>query len=489
MKKLISTLMLGFLVTAGTTLKAQNQPDEYLGLPGDNLNLYAVMNLFQESETLEEFERKLNDPDSRINNLDLNGDNLVDYIMVHDYVRGKDHNIVLQVALNNNEKQDVGVFTVEKLRNGAVQIQLVGDEALYGSNYLIEPIYDEGETLNPGYTGSNQVTYVRTTYYEVAAWPVIRYIYNPYYTVWHSSWYWGYYPSYWNPWRPYYYHHYYGYHHNFYPEYYRHYHHAHHHRNNHYHDYYYTNVRAHSPYVSHRIKEGHYKSTYSRPESRRDGEAMYARSHNESRTTTARNSSINSRRETYSADRTVNRSNSTVTRETNRTNSGNKTGRDNKSINERRSTNNEKQSTGTVTKSTRKANVAIPGTDKKNRKTSGSNSSINTRTAMNTGDKSVNVRKSESASVNRTTMTYPQHKASPARTETASRTSRSSTVSRSETRTERPAASASHKPSQRTEPSRQARSSSTPSKNMPDNRSGRPDNSDKKSDTDRKPRR
>ena len=38
-------------------LIAPNSPDEYLGLPGDNLNLYAVMNLFQRSQTLEGFSK------------------------------------------------------------------------------------------------------------------------------------------------------------------------------------------------------------------------------------------------------------------------------------------------------------------------------------------------------------------------------------------------------------------------------------------------
>jgi hypothetical protein len=71
MKKLIITSILALLVTAGSALMAQDYPDEYLGLPGDNLNLYAVMKLFQESETLEGFERNLNNENSRINNLDL----------------------------------------------------------------------------------------------------------------------------------------------------------------------------------------------------------------------------------------------------------------------------------------------------------------------------------------------------------------------------------------------------------------------------------
>src|SRR5512139_209821 len=132
MKKLIITSILALLVSAGSALMAQDYPDEYLGLPGDNLNLYAVMKLFQESETLEGFERNLNNENSRINNLDLNGDNLIDYITVSDYVNGNVHTIVLRVALSRNETQDVAVFTVERFRDGSVQIQLIGDEALYG---------------------------------------------------------------------------------------------------------------------------------------------------------------------------------------------------------------------------------------------------------------------------------------------------------------------------------------------------------------------
>lgn len=276
-------MILALLVAAGTTIKAQENPDEYLGLPGDNLNLYAVMNLFQESETLEGFERKLNEENSRINNLDLNGDNFVDYLMVTDYVDGEDHNIVLSVALSRNEKQDVAVFTVQRLRNGSVQIQLIGDEELYGRNYIIEPIFDDnaGETPNPGYTGRTanrqNVTVVRTTTYEIAAWPMIRFIYRPDYVIWRSAWSWGYYPSYWHSWSPFYYHYYYGYHSNWYPVYYKHYRHWSHPRYSRYNDFYYTSIRTHSPQVSVRIKEGNYKTTYSRPDQRRDGEALYSR--------------------------------------------------------------------------------------------------------------------------------------------------------------------------------------------------------------------
>ena len=301
MKKLVITSTLALLTAVWSMVGAQDFPDEYLGLPGDNLNLYATMKLFQESETLESFEKKLNDEDSRINNLDLNGDNLVDYIMVIDYVDGDVHSIVLRAALNKDETQDVAVFTVQRLKDGSVQVQLVGDEALYGKNYIIEPIYaDSGETPNPGYIGNSvnnsNVAVVRTTTYEVAAWPVVRYIYLPTYVSWHSSWYWGYYPTYWNPWRPFYWHTYYGYHYNWHHHYYGHYRSWNYNRCNNYNNYYYRNIRTHSSNVRARINNGNYRNTYSRPDLRKDGEALYSRTNSGQNTRLRNNVSVDDRR-------------------------------------------------------------------------------------------------------------------------------------------------------------------------------------------------
>ena len=117
MKRGFSLMMLVTTMFSVLQLSAQTEgQEEKLNLPGDNLNLYAVMKMFQESETLEIFEKKLNEEDNRINNLDLNGDDEIDYIKVLDEVDGDVHNIILQVALNDKEKQDVAVFTVEKSR-------------------------------------------------------------------------------------------------------------------------------------------------------------------------------------------------------------------------------------------------------------------------------------------------------------------------------------------------------------------------------------
>jgi hypothetical protein len=283
MKTLILTSIIALMTLFGNTVRAEEWPEEYLGLPGDNLNLYAVMKLFQESETLEGFERSLNDENSRINNHDLNGDHYVDYIMVFDYVDGNVHTIVLRVALNKYENQDVAVFTVERFNDGSVQVQLIGDEALYGRNYIVEPIYAEygNETPNPAYIGNartvRNTTVIRTTTYEVAAWPLIRFIYLPTYISWRSSWYWGHYPVYWSVWRPYYWHYYYGYHSRWYPHYYSYYRHWRHPRCVKYHNHYYSSVRVFSPHVTININKGNYRHTYSRPDLRERGEALYAR--------------------------------------------------------------------------------------------------------------------------------------------------------------------------------------------------------------------
>jgi hypothetical protein len=285
MKKYIFTLFL-ILAATGISVRAHGQAPDYLGLPGDNLNLFAVMKLFQESKTLEIFERDLNNEDMRINNLDLDQDGRIDYIRVVDHADGNYHSIVLQDALSPRDIQDIAVFTVYRDHQGRVSIQLTGDEALYGRDYIVEPNYadlDYNETPNPGYTEYNRETVVinRTTTLEVAAWPVIRFIFLPTYVVWQSPWYYNYYPTYWRPWRPYYWHYYYGYHYNWDPYYYGHYRVYSYHRDPYWHNTYYSQRRHYSPVVTTRIESGSYKRTYSHPEARKAGYDNYYKRHPE----------------------------------------------------------------------------------------------------------------------------------------------------------------------------------------------------------------
>ena len=277
-------LLLG--INYGSFAQEVPTPDS-LGLPGDNLNLFAVMKIFRESETLEVFEKKLNDEGNRINNLDLNGDNQVDYIRVLDQVNGSTHNIILQVPVNEKEIQDVAVFFVDKNEKGEVQIQLVGDEDLYGKDYVIEPNYSEetNGTPNPGYakTGTKKytdkegnVTIVNNySTYQTADWPCVRYMFAPGYIVWTSPWSWYYYPNYWRPWRPWYWHQYRRYHYHWNSYYYRDYRHCHYYRVPRARDRYYGGVRTVSAIVIVGRKEGRYNNTYGKPETSKMGSDVF----------------------------------------------------------------------------------------------------------------------------------------------------------------------------------------------------------------------
>ena len=270
---LITLIILGFYLSPGRILAQAGQ--EKLDLPGDNLNLYATMKLFQESETLEGFEKALNDESTQINNLDLNGDDQIDYIRVFDDVQDNVHYISLKVAVSENEDQNVAVFIVQKDNNGQVQIQLIGDEDLYGKDYIIEPNSEDsvGSTPNPGYSpGRGQAAVVHNDTYAVSAWPVIRYIYVPTYRIWHSPWRWNLYPSYWNPWKPSYWHYYYGYHYNLFNSYNGYYRRVQQYRYSGWRQHYYAaGIRSTSVIVINKTKRGDYNRTYSNPGSAKQG--------------------------------------------------------------------------------------------------------------------------------------------------------------------------------------------------------------------------
>ena len=155
-----------------TTVRANNSDIS------DNLDLKAVASIFGDSNDLEDFERRLNDPELQISNLDLNGDNKVDYLRVVEATENNIHLIIIQSVLGPDTFQDIATIEVERDRNNNVQVQVVGDVYMYGSNYMYEPVYVSRPVIY-------DVFWVNT--------------YRPYY----SPWYWGYYPTYYSYWAPY----------------------------------------------------------------------------------------------------------------------------------------------------------------------------------------------------------------------------------------------------------------------------------------------
>lgn len=145
----------------------------------EGLDLKAVSELFRDSENLEEFEKTLNDPEVGINNLDLDENGEVDFIRVVEEVSEDTHVIILQVLLAENEFQDVATIEIEKSNAEAYNMQIHGNEAIYGTSYYAAPVY-----------------------IHIHTWPMIRWIYRPAYRPYRSIFYFGSYPGWYRPFKP-----------------------------------------------------------------------------------------------------------------------------------------------------------------------------------------------------------------------------------------------------------------------------------------------
>ncbi|MFK5972677.1 MAG: hypothetical protein QM485_05295 [Flavobacteriaceae bacterium] len=143
----------------------------------ENLNLEAVASIFGDSKDLEDFENKLNDPEVQISNLDLDQDGSVDYLRVVETTESDTHLIVVQAVLGEDIYQDVATIEVEKDDTGQTRVQIVGDVYVYGTAFIIEPIYVHRPLLFSLFWSSN-------------------------YTPYHSVYYWGVYPHHFHFWKP-----------------------------------------------------------------------------------------------------------------------------------------------------------------------------------------------------------------------------------------------------------------------------------------------
>lgn len=90
--------------------------------------------------------------------MDLNNDNAIDYISVISFNQGHFYSIVLRVSINSIEYQDVAVIQVSRNNAGNAIVQIIGDEAFYGSDYVVEPsMRSVIETPNPAYIGDQTI--------------------------------------------------------------------------------------------------------------------------------------------------------------------------------------------------------------------------------------------------------------------------------------------------------------------------------------------
>ena len=174
-------LLLGLLVFGWLLLPSFSFADETVTVSAtsadvsENLNLKTVATLFGQAKDLEEFEMMINNPDSAFSNLDLNGDGEVDYLRVVEVADGDKHLVVIQSVLAKDIYQDVASIFVEKdNQSQSITVQVIGDEYVYGTDYIIEPVYIHRPLIYDWFWGTSWV-------------------------CWHSPYYWGYYPTWWRP--------------------------------------------------------------------------------------------------------------------------------------------------------------------------------------------------------------------------------------------------------------------------------------------------
>jgi len=172
MKTKVTSLLVVFIIatiscTAQRTITVEAVNNDI----SNNLDLQAVASTFGESSDLEDFERRLNDYDSQISNLDLNNDGEVDYLRVIENMENNVHVVVIQAVLDRDVFQDVATIVVEKRNNRRTVVQVIGDPYLYGENYVIEPVYVYTPSIFSFFWGYN-------------------------YHSWYSPYYYGYYPRY-----------------------------------------------------------------------------------------------------------------------------------------------------------------------------------------------------------------------------------------------------------------------------------------------------
>ena len=166
---LLGILLATIGVSAQQTVTVQAQNYQV----SDNLDLEAVAIIFGESKNVEDFERRLNDPDNRISNLDLNNDGYVDFLRVVEVEEKGTHLIVIQAVIGQDLYQDVASLIVEGTNKTSATVTIVGNRDIYGNNYVIVPHYS-----------------VRPVIFD--------WFWLPTYAVYRSTWYWNHYPHYYH---------------------------------------------------------------------------------------------------------------------------------------------------------------------------------------------------------------------------------------------------------------------------------------------------
>jgi len=150
---------------------------------GDNLNLQAVGELLKQSPDPQTLERKLNEKGNPINNLDLNGDGMVDQLTVAETEKGK-YTIIDNQA---DGTSDVAYLVVDAQPNMPVTVNINGNPQYYGNNSNYQSSFSPTDFMLMAYLMRPHYSLYMSPYH----YGYYGYGYSPYpimpYRAYHSS--------------------------------------------------------------------------------------------------------------------------------------------------------------------------------------------------------------------------------------------------------------------------------------------------------------
>ncbi|MCK5694400.1 MAG: hypothetical protein KAI08_16160 [Bacteroidales bacterium] len=184
-------LLFGVFFMLGLTLMAQEQ--EPATEAGDDFDLYGAIGLFEDAEDIEDFEKKLNDEANDVNNLDLNADEEVDMVKIVELSEASTKVYVIRAVLGENDFQDIATIELEKFSDTEISCQVIGDEDIYGPDYIIEPSEE---------TASLASYYPMAVFVSVHLWRPVRVIWSPGRAIFVSAVLWHPRPVWFRPRRP-----------------------------------------------------------------------------------------------------------------------------------------------------------------------------------------------------------------------------------------------------------------------------------------------
>ena len=117
---------------------------------GEDFDLNAVMTVLEDAEDLQDFEKKINDAENQVNNLDLNNDDEIDIVKVVGVDEENTRLLILRAVLGENDFQDIATLEIEKHEEDQISLQVIGDPDIYGPDYIVEPAEESGSTGKKG---------------------------------------------------------------------------------------------------------------------------------------------------------------------------------------------------------------------------------------------------------------------------------------------------------------------------------------------------